>query len=204
VDRILALLYGLFNLLGPFGLLILGILDSSFLFMPLGNDLLIVALTARKPAFLPIYVAMAAAGSVIGCYLVDTVSRKGGEEGLKRKLSPRRMKFVRKKVETHAAWALALASVMPPPFPFTPFVITAAALQYSRRKLLAVVGISRAVRFTTLGILAITFGPRILNLAKRPSVRYFIVAVVIVSIVGTSLSVIKWVRGSRRKEASAA
>src|SRR6516225_5668510 len=32
---------------GP-GLLVLGILDSSFLFAPLGNDLLVVAVTARR------------------------------------------------------------------------------------------------------------------------------------------------------------
>ena len=34
--------------LGGPGLLLLGILDSSFLFAPLGNDLLVVAMTARK------------------------------------------------------------------------------------------------------------------------------------------------------------
>ena len=33
---------------GGVGLLVLGILDSSFLFAPLGNDLLVVAMSARE------------------------------------------------------------------------------------------------------------------------------------------------------------
>ena len=46
-------LHGLLRLVlnsgGP-GLLVLGILDSSFLFAPLGNDLLVVALVAQHPS----------------------------------------------------------------------------------------------------------------------------------------------------------
>ena len=36
---------------GGLGLLVLGILDSSFLFAPWGNDLLVVAMTARHPHY---------------------------------------------------------------------------------------------------------------------------------------------------------
>ena len=48
------------------GLLVLGILDSSFLFAPLGNDLLVVAVTARHrdiPEML-YYAGMSTVGSV--------------------------------------------------------------------------------------------------------------------------------------------
>ena len=38
-----------FARMGGFGLIGFGILDSSFLFLPLGNDLLLIVLTARKP-----------------------------------------------------------------------------------------------------------------------------------------------------------
>ena len=34
--------------LGGFGLVILGVLDSSFLILPFGNDLLLIALSARR------------------------------------------------------------------------------------------------------------------------------------------------------------
>jgi membrane protein YqaA with SNARE-associated domain len=56
----------------------MGVLDSSFLIMPLGNDLLVVALTARRHILLPYYAGMATAGSVIGCLIMDVIARRGG------------------------------------------------------------------------------------------------------------------------------
>jgi membrane protein DedA with SNARE-associated domain len=190
-------LFHFFARLGGFGLLTLGILDSSFLFMPLGNDLLIIALTVRKHDMLPYYVVMAATGSVLGCLVVDLVCRKGGEQGLEKRLSPRRLQFIRRHVEEHAGWALAVASLMPPPFPFTPFVIGASALQYSRRKMLAVIAVTRTIRFTVAGLLAIFFGRRIIHWAGLPAVRYAILLLVAVSITGSLLSLLKWFRKSR-------
>ena len=69
--------------LGGPGLLLLGILDSSFLFAPLGNDLLVVAMTARARSVPPMlyYAFMSTVGSVIGCLLVDVVFRRAGEKG---------------------------------------------------------------------------------------------------------------------------
>ncbi len=83
------LIQGLFHL-GAFGLVILGILDSSFLFVPVGNELLLVALAVQHPNRLPFYVPMAALGSVGGALLLDVVARKRGEEGLQKMVSPRR------------------------------------------------------------------------------------------------------------------
>ena len=66
----------------------LGIADSSFLFLPFGNDLLVVILTARDHAHLPLYVLTASIGSTLGVLLLDAVCRKGGEEGLKKMMKP--------------------------------------------------------------------------------------------------------------------
>src|SRR5689334_23642439 len=136
MEKIATRLFLIFVHLGGFGLLALGILDSSFLVMPLGNDLLIIALSARNHALMPYYAAMATAGSVLGCLLMDVVSRKGGEAGLEKRLPRKRLEYVKAKVEKKAGWALATAALLPPPFPFTPFVIAAAALKYPRKKLL--------------------------------------------------------------------
>src|SRR5579862_1461657 len=73
-------LFVIFVHLGAFGLLALGILDSSFLVMPLGNDLLIIALSARNHSLWFFYAVVATAGSLLGCLLMDVISRKGGEE----------------------------------------------------------------------------------------------------------------------------
>ena len=200
MDGLKAIVYSLFAFfarLGGFGLIGLGILDSSILFMPLGNDLLMVALTARSPHLLPYYAAMAAAGSVLGCLITDAISRKGGEAGLEKHAPKRRLAYVQRKVKRSAGWALALASLMPPPFPFTLFVAATAALQYPRKRLLTVVGVSRFARFCGIGLLAVFFGRRIIALAERPSVQAAIIGIMVVSIVGSAISIVRWVRRSR-------
>lgn len=62
--------------LGGFGLLLLGIIDSSPLSAPLANDLLVAALSASHPDRMIYYAVMAAVGSTLGSLTVDVISRK--------------------------------------------------------------------------------------------------------------------------------
>jgi len=165
--------------------------------MPLGNDLLMVALTARHNARLPYYAAMATAGSVIGCLIMDLIARKGGEQGLEKTLGGKRTEYVKRKVRKNAGWALAVASLMPPPFPFTPFVAGAAALQYPRKRLLGVVAATRFVRFSIDGLLAVFFGTRILRWAQTPAFIYAMIALIVISIIASAISIYRWIRRSR-------
>jgi membrane protein YqaA with SNARE-associated domain len=186
-----------FASLGGFGLLLLGILDSSFLFMPLGNDLLVIALTANHHQRMVYYAAMASAGSVIGCLFTDAVCRKGGKEGLKKNFSGRSFQYVERKIKKNAGPALALACVLPPPFPFTPFIIVMAAMQYPRWKMLGIVAAGRAVRFSVEGTLAMMYGRQILALAKNSVLQGIIIALVVISLVGSVWSIYTWIRRAR-------
>jgi hypothetical protein len=96
----------------------------------------------------------------------------------------------------NAGLALAIASLAPPPFPFTAFVMAAAALQYSRKRLLAIVGATRMVRFTVLGALALRFGERILKWGANPIAQGIVIGLVVVSVVGSVVSVYEWIRRS--------
>jgi len=185
---------------GGVGLLVLGILDSSYLFAPWGNDLLLVAMTAhhRSFAYMMYYAAMSTVGSVLGCLLIDLTLRPLGHKGLERHLSPKRLKRVKSKIEKNGGQALAIASLAPPPFPFTPFVMAAAALQYSRRKMLLVIAATRLVRFVIVGLLALRFGEGILRWADNPVVQGFLIALIVVCVVGSIVSVVQWIRNSRR------
>jgi membrane protein YqaA with SNARE-associated domain len=201
VKELTHIVFGLVRLFGGFSLLIVGILDSSFLFMPLGNDLLLIALTAKKHS-IPLmlyYAGMSTAGSVLGCLLVDLVFRKAGEEGLDKHLPKRRLDSVKNKVRKGAAWALAVASIAPPPFPFTPVIMAAAALEYPRKKLLTVVGAVRMVRFTGLGVLALLFGRSILSWGEQAAVQWFILGMLALFVIGSVFSVIRWIRHSRQR-----
>ena len=188
-----------FASLGGVGLFLLGIIDASFLFIPLGLDLLMVALTAKNHGHMLYYAAMSAAGSVIGSFTTDWVSRKGGEAGLKKRVSPRRLKYIQRRVEKSAGVAIAVAAIAPPGFPFTPVIIVAAALQYPRLRLLSIVAAFRFIRFFIEGLLAIRFGPSILKVAEEPMVQHTIVAIVAISIAGSAWSIYSLFRKSKKK-----
>src|ERR1700733_6194387 len=184
--------------LGIFGPLILGIADSSFLFLPFGNDLLVVILVARDHPRLPFYVLTAAIGSTLGVLLLDAVCRKGGEEGLKRMMKPRRLEYFKRRMSNQAAIAIGLACLAPPPFPFTIVIASASAFAYPRPRLLGLVFIARAIRFSIVGWLAIRFGRDILRIAREPETTWIMVGFIAVCIIGSAFQVLQWVRGSRR------
>jgi membrane protein YqaA with SNARE-associated domain len=184
--------------LGPFGPLLLGIADSSFLFLPFGNDLLVVILTVRNHAHLALYVVTAAIGSTLGVLLLDTVCRKGGEEGLKKMMKPARLEYFKRRMTNQAAIAIGLACLAPPPFPFTLVIASASAFAYPRQRLLGLVFIARSVRFTLVGLLAIRFGGDILRIANAPETTWIMVGFIALCVVGSTFQVMKWVRRSRR------
>src|SRR4051812_36807067 len=90
--------FGVALRLEGFGLILMGILDSSFLFVPLGNDLLMLGLTTQHHARMPYYAVMATIGSSAGCFLIDALARKGGEQGLTRILPQKRIEYVKRKM----------------------------------------------------------------------------------------------------------
>jgi membrane protein YqaA with SNARE-associated domain len=176
---------------GGLGLLTLGAFDSSPLVVPFGNDLLVLALCARYHERVLYYVAMATAGSLIGVFVTDWVGRKS-EGGLKKVVAGKNLKYVRKLVEKRAAWTLVIVSLLPPPFPFTPFVAAAAAFRYPRAKLLGFVGVGRFARFTIEGALAVHYGRWIIRQAQAPFFEHIMIALIVISIVGSALSIYRW------------
>jgi len=184
-------------------LLTLSFIDSSPLFFPFGNDIFMIAITARHHRLLVYFAAMAAAGSVLGTLTVDMLSREGGEKAFEKTVSPNRFNYIKNRVTKRAEWALILAALMPPPFPYTGFVAGAAAFQYPRKKLLTVVFFTRFARFLIDGVLAIVFGRRILQLAQS---RVFDVGMIVLMVlcVGVSIfAIVELVKNSRRATAMA-
>jgi membrane protein YqaA with SNARE-associated domain len=183
----------IFNL-GALGLVLMGVLDSSFLFIPTGNDLLLIALTARHHENVVSYVLASSLGSMLGVLVIDLVSRKGGEGGLKKIMSRRTLKFVKKRVENRAGTMLVLGALAPPPFPFTAVVATASAFQYPRVELLAIVAGARLFRFAIEGWVAIRFGHPIVTMMGSTEFRWAVGIFAVICVVGSIFSVGKWTR----------
>jgi len=197
MHEILHSLAHFFYSLGGIGLVLLGVLDSSFLMLPLGNDLLVVALTAHHPDRIFYYVAMATVGSTLGVCFAHLVSSKIGRKAIEGDNKSRQVAFVEKKIEQYGGFAIAFAALAPPGFPFTPFIVIPAALQYPLKKMAGIIFISRAVRFLVEGWLARVYGRRVLQMANSPLLQTFMLVLVAVSIVGSVISVWGWVKKGR-------
>ena len=190
------LLHFLFHLgyLGPF---FMGILDSSFLVLPFGNDLLIVGLVANNHHGLPFYVLSAACGSTLGVLSLALIARKFGEEGICKVAGQKQFNRLKKNIGNRSGLAVAIGCLAPPPFPFTMVIAAASALGYSLRRLLVINFVSRAIRFTILGMLAIKFGPAVLRIAKSPAFVWSMVVFIILCLIASAFSIWHWVRTAR-------
>jgi membrane protein YqaA with SNARE-associated domain len=173
-------------------------LDSSFLVLPFGNDLLLIALVSSNregPTWI-LYVFASAIGSVIGVFVIDLLMRKAGEKGLERFLSQKRIERLKSRIENKAFVTVFLATLIPPPFPFTPAVMTASALQCPKAKLLAAVFVGRLLRFGAEAILALYFGRQVIAFIDSDVVTYVVYALIAVAIVASTLSLMRWLKRS--------
>jgi membrane protein YqaA with SNARE-associated domain len=186
---------------GVVGLIVLSILDSSFLFLPIGNDLLLIALVSQNSGHFLLYAIGAAAGSVIGVWTVDVVSRRSGEEGLTRITSKKRLDYLKKKMKQNAAIVIVLACLAPPPFPFTAMVAAASALQYPRLRLFVLIFSARLARFLLVALAAIYFHEEIMRIVQSNQFWWFMEAFAAVCIIGSAYSIVRWWRAGLVKRA---
>src|SRR5919202_5922182 len=66
-------------------MILIGALDSSLLSLPEINDYLVVMRCARDPRAVFFFPLFAAAGSVLGCLVLYTILRRGGQAVLRRR-----------------------------------------------------------------------------------------------------------------------
>ncbi len=175
----------------------MGIFDSSFLFLPFGNDLVIIALVSRHHGGMPFYVLSAACGSTVGVFLLAVVAHKLGEEGIRKVAGANRFKKMQNAVGKRGGLGIVLSSLAPPPFPFTMVIATAAALDYPRLRLLGFNFLGRAMRFTILGFLAIQFGHEVLRIENSPIFRWSMAIFVALCLIGSGFSIWSWVMHTR-------
>lgn len=182
--------------LGIFGLFMLSALDSSFLVLPFGNDLLLIALVSRdrSSAIWIAYVLVSAIGSLVGVFIIDLIMRKAGEKGLEHFLSQQKIEKFKAKMENKAGISVFVATILPPPFPFTPVVMTASALQVPKGRLFGAVFVGRLVRCTTEAVLALYFGRKLIRYINSDVVTYAVYGLIAVAAVLSTLSLITWLR----------
>jgi membrane protein DedA with SNARE-associated domain len=156
VSRLTALAFSL----GAAGLFVVTFLDSSFLSLPEIADLLIVWMITHHKSRMPLYVASAVVGSMIGSLLMYYVGRKGGQALVRKRIAGRTVERTLAAIERHGMLSLVVAALLPPPSPLKAFVLLAGAAGVSVPRFLTAIGTGRTIRYLGLGVLAITYGDR--------------------------------------------
>jgi membrane protein YqaA with SNARE-associated domain len=148
-------------------MMIIGALDSSLLSLPEINDYLVVIRCARDPSAAFYFPLFAAAGSVLGCLLLYTITRRGGQALLRRRFKREHIERVERAYARFGFLALAIPALLPPPMPFKIFVATAGTLEYPRWRFIITIMIARSLRYYIEGTLAVFYGEQVLHFIKE-------------------------------------
>jgi membrane protein YqaA with SNARE-associated domain len=182
----------------PFGVVVLAALDSTIFFsLPFGIDGAVVLLAARLHGLWWTVPLLATLGSVAGAWLSFWMGRKIGEKGLERLVSPRRLKRIHHRIRTSGAVALAALDLIPPPFPFTPFILAAGALEVKARTFFVTLTVCRILRFGLEAALAAVYGRRILGWLDSDLFHDIVACCIVLAIALTTLSIVRLVRSTR-------
>jgi membrane protein YqaA with SNARE-associated domain len=142
---------------GGFGLFVVALLDSTFVPLPSSADALMLLLTTTYPSWMLFYAFMATSGSAVGCWILYLVSRRAGARALNR-FSEKKRARVKNLIERYDMMAVLLATLLPPPFPFKLFVVTAGVFRFSLVRFMIAIVVGRAFRFLLEGYFAVRYG----------------------------------------------
>ena len=147
--------------LGGVGLILLGLADNSVVPMPGSMDALTIVLSAHQKGWWPYYAIMATIGGIVGAYVTYGLGFKSGEQALEKKLPKKKAERIYKLFKRYGFWSLFVPALLPPPVPYSPFLIVAGALKYPKRYFLVAVGLARAIRYSLLAWLGSMYSKQI-------------------------------------------
>jgi membrane protein YqaA with SNARE-associated domain len=173
-------------------MIVIGALDSSLLSLPEINDYLVVGRCFKDHNAVFYFPLFAAMGSVVGCSLLYTIVRRGGQAVLRKRFNIDSIKRVEQAYARFGFLAIGIPAIMPPPLPFKIFVATAGALEYPRWKFLLTVMIARSLRYYVEGILAVYYGRRVLLFMKDNGLVIISIVATVLLIVGVIYLAINW------------
>lgn len=147
-------------------MIVIGALDSSLLSLPEINDYLVVGRCYKYPTAAFYFPLFAAFGSVLGCYLLYSIMRRGGQALLRKRFKAESIERVEKAYARFGFLAIAIPAILPPPLPFKIFVATAGTLEYPKWRFLLTVMLARSIRYYVEGVLAVFYGRRVILFFK--------------------------------------
>src|SRR6476659_5707602 len=138
--------------------------------MPL--DPVVAGYVYLQPHKFWLYAIMASAGSAVGSLIIYAIGYEMGELVLEKRMGKAKFERVKARFEKHEFMALAVPSLMPPPFPFKLFALSAAVFEMHWTHFLLAIFVGRVVRFLILSGLVVLFGPQVVELMGQLFARH--------------------------------
>jgi membrane protein YqaA with SNARE-associated domain len=189
----------------PIGVAVLAALDSTiFVSIPGGLDAVVVLLASRGAAWVWLTPSLALVGSMAGAAFTFWMGARLGELGLERYIASKRLEKIRRRVREPGAIGFAVLDLIPPPFPFTPFILAAGGLEVEAPKFFITLTFCRVIRFGAEAALAATYGRRIATWFESDIFHRAVILYVVLAVALTVFTLIKALTPSSRTKRSAA
>jgi membrane protein YqaA with SNARE-associated domain len=130
---------------GGWGLFGMAFLDSAGISMPAVKDLLLIYLCAKHPWRAWLYALAVALGTAVGSLVIYGFGRTGARL-FGRKPSRENVSRAKRWLGQNDFVTVVVASLIPPPLPFKPFLFAAGALRINVLRFLAAVLVGTALR----------------------------------------------------------
>lgn len=152
--------------MGLVGIFALTLFDGSLLWLLPGiNDIVLISfvIAKRTVAWAALAVLVATCGSVLGAMASYRIGHRGGGELLRRRFPPMLLRRVEGWTNRLGAIPVGVAAIMPPPFPYAPFVFSAGVMNVPAARFRFSVGLGRGVRYSLEAALALYVGRHLLH-----------------------------------------
>jgi membrane protein YqaA with SNARE-associated domain len=176
------------------GLFAMSFLDSSLIPFPVANDLALIVMASKRPAWWPLYALASTLGSVCGAYLLYGIARGGGKFFF-RKTTPHAIAHAQHWLERNDFVAVLVASILPPPAPYKVFVLTAGLLRVNAAHFGLALLVGRGLRFAGDAWLGARYGLQAEDYLRHNSGRASLAAALM--LVGLALLQRWWSRRIR-------
>jgi membrane protein YqaA with SNARE-associated domain len=196
MDRFAGRIQAFALVLGGPGLLLVALLDSSFLSLPEVTDLLLIVMVTEHKARMVYYASAATLGSIAGCLALYYVGRRG-DAWIGRRFSAARVARAMAMFQKYGVLAVLIPSLLPPPAPFKIFVLLAGISGISVARFTVAIAIGRGIRYFGEGLLALWYGDRAIEFVEihGREVALVIVGLLVLALAAYLLPM--WVRRTR-------
>ncbi len=144
---------------GPWGVFLLGLLDSAGVPLPGSMDVLLVVVAAAAPPRAWFAASLAIAGSLAGNITLYLLARRGGRRFAEHAPQPGKPRRFREWYSRYGLLTVFVPAVVPViPLPLKVFVISAGVLRTPLRSFVAVILLARVIRYGALAWLGMRMG----------------------------------------------